>query len=59
VLYERILKKLLRLKNYNFTVYQTLSQLKKQLQPQLNLTLRKKEMAIFVFSLFRKQIVSL
>ena len=59
VLYERILKKLLRLKQYNSSVYKTLRQFKKQLQPTISLELRKKEIAIFVFSFLHKQIISL
>lgn len=59
VLYERILKKLLRLNDYNFTVYKTLTQFKKQLQPTTTLELKKKEFAILAFSLLHKQIVSL
>ncbi len=57
VLYERLLKKLLRLKNYDFSVYQTLLQLKKELQPTLTWELRKKEVAIFAFAVTHKKLV--
>jgi glycosyltransferase involved in cell wall biosynthesis len=59
VLYERMLKKLLRLQNYNFSVFKILLQLKKELQPTLTFELRKKELAIFAFSLARRKFISL
>ncbi len=54
VLYERVLKKYLRLTEYNFKVYQNLIKLKKILVPTLTFELRKKEMAILLFSWFKK-----
>ena len=53
VLYERILKKYLRLNKYNFSVYQKLMKIKKLLVPTLTFELRKKEMAILFFSCFK------
>lgn len=57
VLYERVLKKLLRLQDYNYTVYKTLMQLKTLLQPTLSFELRKKELAIFAFAVTKKKFV--
>jgi len=54
VLYERILKKFLRLKNYNLSVYKTLLQFKRVLQPSLSIELRKKEAAILAFSFTKR-----
>jgi len=59
VLYERILKKFLRLENYSYSVFQILMQLKKELQPTLTFELRKKELAILAFSLTKKKIIEL
>ena len=59
VLYERILKKFLRLQNYNYSVFQILMQLKKELQPTLTFELRKKELAIFVFSAARRKFIQI
>ena len=59
VLYERILKKFLRLENYSYSVFQILMQLKKELQPTLTFELRKKELAILAFSLAKKKIIEL
>jgi len=59
VLYERVLKKFLRLQNYNYTVFQTLNQLRKILQPKLTMELRKKELAIFMFSVAKKKFIQL
>lgn len=57
VLYERILKKLLRLTDYNFSVYQNLMEFKKIAQPSLTFELRKKELAILAFSITRKKLM--
>lgn len=59
VLYERILKKFLRLQNYNYSVFQILMQFKKELQPTLTFELRKKELAIFVFSAARRKFIQI
>jgi|JI6StandDraft_1071083.scaffolds.fasta_scaffold29636_1 glycosyltransferase involved in cell wall biosynthesis len=59
VLYERVLKKYLRLTEYNFSVFQNLIKIKKILQPTLTFELRKKELAILVFSIARKKIIQL
>ena len=59
VLYERMLKKYLRLTEYNFSVFQNLIKIKKILQPTLTFELRKKELAILVFSIARKKIIQL
>jgi glycosyltransferase involved in cell wall biosynthesis len=59
VLYERILKKLLRLENYNYAVFKTLMHFKNLLQPKLTLELRKKEAAILAFSIANKKFINL
>jgi len=59
LLYERILKKLLRLENYDFSVYRYLLDFKKQLQPSLTFELRKKEWAIMAFSIAHKKFIQL
>jgi glycosyltransferase involved in cell wall biosynthesis len=57
VLYERVLKKYLRLSAYNFSVYQSLLVIKKILQPKLTFELRKKELAILAFSVLRNKFI--
>lgn len=57
VLYERILKKYLRLTTYNYTVFQSLKNIKTFLQPKLTIELRKKELAIFAFSIAKKKFI--
>ncbi len=59
VLYERILKKFLRLQQYNISVFRTLLRFRKRLQPVLSAELRKKEAAILAFSLTRKRWINL
>ncbi|MDB5228750.1 MAG: putative glycosyl transferase [Bacteroidota bacterium] len=59
LLYERVLKKFLRLDNYDYSVFKTLLQLKKELNPKLTFELRKKEMAIFAFSLAGNKFIKL
>lgn len=59
VLYERILKKFLRLKKYNLSVYKMLLQLKKVLQPSLTTELRKKEVAILAFSIANRSFMNI
>jgi glycosyltransferase involved in cell wall biosynthesis len=59
VLYERILKKFLRLQQYNISVFRTLLRFRKRLQPILSAELRKKEAAILAFSLTRKRWINL
>lgn len=59
VLYERVLKKYLRLTEYNLSVYQKLIEVKKILQPTLTFALRKKELAILAFSIVRKKFIQL
>lgn len=53
ILYERILKKFLRLQEYDFSAFKILMQFKNELRPVRNFELRKKEFVIFVFSLFK------
>lgn len=57
VLYERVLKKYLRLSAYNFSVYQSLLVIKKLLQPKLTFELQKKEVAILAFSVLRNKFI--
>ncbi len=57
VLYERVLKKLLRLQDYNYAVFKTLLELKTLLKPTLTFELRKKELAIFAFAVAKKKFV--
>lgn len=59
LLYERILKKFLRLADYDYSVFKTLMQLKKDLQPDLTFELRKKEIAILAFSVAHKKFITL
>ena len=59
VLYERILKKFLRLQQYNISVFRTLLRFRKRLQPVLSAELRKKEAAILAFCLTRKRWINL
>jgi glycosyltransferase involved in cell wall biosynthesis len=56
LLYDRILKKLLRLSAYDASVFSTLRRFKKLLHPSVNPEQRKKEVAIFVFSVFHKKL---
>jgi glycosyltransferase involved in cell wall biosynthesis len=58
VIYERILKKFLRLSAYNFSVYRCLQEIRKITNPALTWELRKKEMAILAFSLAGKKFIS-
>lgn len=58
VLYERVLKKFLRLEGYDMSVYRNLQHLKHALQPRLTWELRKKELAILAFSLAGKKFIA-
>lgn len=57
LLYERLLKKLLRLEAYDLSVFKKLRQLKKELQPHVDLELRQKELAILAFSLAGRKFI--
>jgi hypothetical protein len=58
VLYERLLKKLLRLDRYDRSVLRTWWSLRSELQPRLTLELRKKELAILAFSLAGRPLIA-
>lgn len=51
VIFERVLKKCLRLADYNFSVISQLNEIKKILRPKLRWELRKKELLIYFLSL--------
>ena len=55
VIFERVLKKCLRLADYNFSVISQLNEIKKILRPNLTWELRKKELAIIAFSTAHKK----
>jgi glycosyltransferase involved in cell wall biosynthesis len=57
VLYERVLKKMLRLKEYNLSVFSVLRQIRKLLNPDVDLELMKKELVILAFSIFRNKFI--
>ncbi len=55
VVFKRVLKKYLRLADYNFSVISQLNEIKKILHPKLTWELRKKELAIIAFSTVHKK----
>lgn len=58
VLYERVLKKFLRLSSYNLSVIKMLWEIKKHLNPTLSVTGRVKELVIFISSVLHIKIVN-
>lgn len=57
VLYERVLKKMLRLNDYNFKTIKEYIKIKRILKPKITLLLRAKEMVILLSSILHTKII--